>query len=106
MSEAHRSSRRALTLIELLVVIAIIGILMALLLPAIQAARDAARLSQCSNNLRQIVLATHNHLSAAKWVPPSLDWTKSTASGWSVLALLTPYPEEDSLHDLIDFRYS
>jgi prepilin-type N-terminal cleavage/methylation domain-containing protein len=100
------NSRRAFTLVELLVVIAIIGILVALLLPAIQAAREAARRSQCSNNLRQITLAMHNHLSALKFVPPSLDWTKSTASGWSVLARLTPYAEEEGLHGLIDFRYS
>src|SRR4051812_30308298 len=106
MPRVRVAGRRGFTLIELLIVIAIIGILVALLLPAIQAAREAARRSQCSNNLRQVVLATHNHLSAAKWIPPSLDWTKSTASGWSVLARLTPYAEEDSLHGLIDFRYS
>ena len=106
MSKETRFKQPAFTLVELLVVIAIIGILVALLLPAIQAAREAARRSQCSNNLRQIVLATHNHLSATRWIPPSLDWTKSTASGWSVLARLTPYAEEESLHSLIDFRYN
>ncbi len=99
-------NRTAFTLVELLVVIAIIGILVALLLPAIQAAREAARRSQCSNNLHQISLAMHNHLSALRFVPPSLDWTRSTASGWSVLARLTPYAEEESLHSLIDFRYN
>jgi len=98
--------QKGFTLIELLVVIAIVGILVALLLPAIQAAREAARRSQCSNNLRQVALATHNHLSTLKWTPPALDWTKSTASGWSVLARLMPYAEEASLHSLIDFRYS
>jgi prepilin-type N-terminal cleavage/methylation domain-containing protein len=106
MIRAKFTVREAFTLVELLIVIAIIGILVALLLPAIQAAREAARRSQCSNNLRQICLATHNHLSAMKWIPPALDWTKSTNSGWSALARLMPYAEETSLHGLIDFRYS
>jgi prepilin-type N-terminal cleavage/methylation domain-containing protein len=106
MTFPSKTKFSAFTLVELLVVIAIIGILVALLLPAIQAAREAARRSQCSNNLRQITLAMHNHVSALKFIPPALDWTKSTASGWSVLARLTPYAEEANLHSLIDFRYS
>jgi prepilin-type N-terminal cleavage/methylation domain-containing protein/prepilin-type processing-associated H-X9-DG protein len=98
--------KSAFTLVELLVVIAIIGILVALLLPAIQAAREAARRSQCSNNLHQISLAMHNHLSTLRFVPPSLDWSQSTASGWSPFARLLPYAEDPALHGLIDFRYS
>jgi prepilin-type N-terminal cleavage/methylation domain-containing protein/prepilin-type processing-associated H-X9-DG protein len=106
MKTSRPKNKTGFTLVELLVVIAIIGILVALLLPAIQAAREAARRTQCSNNLHQISIAMHNHLSALRFVPPSLDWTRSTASGWSVLARLMPYSEDTSLHSLIDFRYN
>jgi prepilin-type N-terminal cleavage/methylation domain-containing protein len=106
MSKANPSNRKGFTLVELLVVIAIIGILIALLLPAIQAAREAARRTQCSNNLRQVALATHNYLSGVKSLPPALDWSRSTTSNWSVLARLLPYMEDTSLHSLIDFRYN
>jgi prepilin-type N-terminal cleavage/methylation domain-containing protein len=73
---------RAFTLIELLVVIAIIGILAALLLPAVQSARESARRSQCTNNVRQIALAVHNFISANKGYPPGLPNCSPLASQW------------------------
>jgi len=90
------SKRRAFTLVELLVVIAIIGILIALLLPAVQAAREAARRSQCTNNLKQAGLAMHNYHSSTKALPARKSYSLSTrASGW--IALL-PYLEQSALY--------
>jgi prepilin-type processing-associated H-X9-DG protein len=84
-----------------LVVIAIIGILVALLLPAIQAAREASRRSNCLSNLRQFGLAMHNFESTYKHFPQG-DITQGTSSGLSVHARLLAYMEETDLRDLVD----
>lgn len=94
--------RRGFTLVELLVVIAIIGILIALLLPAVQAAREAARRSQCLNNLKQVGLALHNYESTFKMLPPG----EIRGSNVSTLALILPYVEASTGHALFDFGAS
>ncbi len=93
-----RGSRRAFTLVELLVVIAIIGILVGLLLPAVQAAREAARRMQCSNNLKQLALATHNYESSYKRFPGL-----TGSSSFSPQARVLPFIEQGNLQNLIDF---
>ena len=90
-------SVRAFTLVELLVVIAIIGILIALLLPAVQAAREAARRMQCSNNLKQIGLAVHNFHDARKGLPPIMTWP-GKMSFWP---LLYPFIEQQANYDFL-----
>lgn len=84
------------TLVELLVVIAIIGVLVALLLPAVQAAREAARRMSCSNNMRQMALAMHNYESARKRFPPSL-FIGDNQYRWSAQARILPYIEQTAI---------
>ncbi|MBN1852310.1 MAG: DUF1559 domain-containing protein [Pirellulales bacterium] len=100
---------RGFTLVELLVVIAIIGILVALLLPAVQAAREAARRSQCRNNLKQLSLAFLNHENAHKRFPsggwgyrwaPDPDLGSGTDQPGSAFYSILPYHEEQALHDM------
>ncbi|MDC0937004.1 DUF1559 domain-containing protein [Pirellulales bacterium] len=90
------------TLVELLVVIAIIGVLVALLLPAIQAAREAARRMSCGNNIRQLALAMQNHESIRGQFPPSIAMGKGQYR-WSALSRALPYVEQGNLAAGIDF---
>lgn len=92
------------TLVELLVVITIIGILVALLLPAIQAAREAARRSQCANNLKQIGLATLNYEASCQILPPGAFWSENAEQRrGSILVHLLPFMDNQSLYDAFDF---
>ena len=104
MFKKHRSG--GFTLVELLVVIAIIGILVALLLPAIQAAREAARRTQCTNNLKQLGVALHNYHDAHKVLPAAAYCTSANtiAHCHTWLATLLPFIEQQAWHDQINFN--
>jgi prepilin-type N-terminal cleavage/methylation domain-containing protein len=103
----HRS--RGFTLVELLVVIAIIGVLVALLLPAVQAAREAARRTHCTNNLKQIGLAHHNyHDTFGGFPPPSIRFNIPGVSSWqtqhlSWAARILPFVEQQQVYDQIEW---
>ncbi|PQO25091.1 prepilin-type cleavage/methylation domain-containing protein [Blastopirellula marina] len=110
MSE-RAPARSGFTLVELLVVIAIIGVLIALLLPAVQQAREAARRMQCTNNLKQLALGTHNYHDTLGVFPSG--WIRQTVGGpnyqnnnfWGWGALLLPYIEQNNIADRIDFGW-
>jgi prepilin-type N-terminal cleavage/methylation domain-containing protein/prepilin-type processing-associated H-X9-DG protein len=104
----HASRRPAFTLIELLVVIAIIGVLIALLVPAVQKVREAAARAKCLNNLKQCGLALHGYMNANKSLPPNgiYSWNGTSVvqtSPWSALSRILPYVEQDNLYKLVDF---
>lgn len=99
-SAAGRESvRPAFTLVELLVVIAIIGILLGLLLPAVQQVREAARRTACLNKLRQLGLAMHHHQDSWEYLPSGFEWPDRTL--WS--ARLLPFLEQKNLYDTLQF---
>ncbi len=99
-----RPTHRAFTLVELLVVIAIIGILVALLLPAVQAAREAARRSQCVNHLKQLALATHNYADTYRCLPPGVlpEYPQRYRKA-SWIVRLMPYIEQTAAYDQFTF---
>ena len=107
----QRTGRRGFTLIELLVVIAIIGVLLALLIPAVQKAREAAARSQCTNNLKQMGLGLHNFLDQNKVFPTSGEGVNAAGTGTafdlhSTFTYLLPYLEHDDVYKAMDLRFA
>src|SRR5207249_469423 len=108
-------TRRGFTLIEVLVVICIVGVLAALLIPAVQAAREAARRIQCSNNMKQVALAMQSYLGSVGVFPPGYVSTilapanvyvggEDGGPGWSGHAMILPALEQSSLYNAINFN--
>lgn len=107
----NKYKSQGFTLVELLVVIAIIGILIGLLLPAVQAVREAARRMQCANGLKQIGLACHNYMTINKGAfPPGHGMRKYASTegpnNHGFCTFILPYIEQQSIYDSIDFTYS
>ncbi|MDO4583090.1 MAG: DUF1559 domain-containing protein [Planctomycetia bacterium] len=109
-SSPGKTLRKGFTLVELLVVIAIIGMLVGLLLPAVQQAREAARRMQCSNHVRQILLAAHQYAAQNREYFPYATGTKNFGShldgsgDYGFFTIILPYMEQQALYDLIDWN--
>ncbi|MGE3803213.1 MAG: DUF1559 domain-containing protein [Gemmataceae bacterium] len=104
MYDRNKTARRGFTLIELLVVIAIIGVLIGLMLPAVQRVREAANRLACANHLKQLGLALHNYHDSSHYLPPGVYTTGNTQDSWATgFTYLLPYLEQGNLHRLYDF---
>jgi prepilin-type N-terminal cleavage/methylation domain-containing protein/prepilin-type processing-associated H-X9-DG protein len=108
MPAQRRGSLTGFTLVELLVVLAIIGVLIAMLLPAVQSVREASRRMQCQNNLHQIGIGLHNYHAAFRKFPPGgvqvrPQWPNGKQFAWSAFVL--PFMEQPAIYEQIDFNY-
>jgi prepilin-type N-terminal cleavage/methylation domain-containing protein len=104
---ARSKSLRGFTAVELLVVVAIVAILIALLLPAVQQAREAGRRSQCKNNMKQLGLAMHNYYDTFSLLPPgwiAKDWKPATGACWGWGTMILPYIDQAPLYNRVDFK--